>query len=406
MSQSVTFGGDDFEPALTFTGDIQALLYTVYLPEIDGEFVVQGNLAIIIPTPQPLLPKAGVFKFDGDLKAAVNVPSGAFQDFAHYPYGGTDPAMARISTTSGALTSAAAGSYNRQYAIFTAPGDYPVFGGNYAWKRAAYASVGFKFSNMSYNKHQLLDSVQLETVPLGATGPSTFQSARQLLVVVKPTRLNYSSNPNFESSITGYTATGSAAVVSDAFCWQGTAALKTTVPSGASQDCGHTFQVYGLIPGRQYTMSARVAVAQGCGNIVVWSGSGTTLGRQADWLTAADTVDPANKRWRTLSVTFTANAATVTLGMNVLHTTMTSGLSSIFWTDGVLVEEGSTARSYFDGSMGSDYLWESGGSVNLSRSYFYENRVERSYLVATLLAENTPLGIAAAVPQYAVLPTQ
>jgi hypothetical protein len=92
--------------------------------------------------------------------------------------------------------------------------------------------------------------------------------------------------------------------------------------------------------------------------------------------------------------------------MNVLHGTMTPGLASIFWVDGVLIEEGAAVRDYFDGSMGADYLWETGGTTNLTRSYYYENRVERSYLIRTLLDENTPLGISAAIPQYAVLPTQ
>jgi hypothetical protein len=85
---------------------------------------------------------------------------------------------------------------------------------------------------------------------------------------------------------------------------------------------------------------------------------------------------------------------------------MTAGQPSIFWADGILVEEGTSVRDYFDGSMGADYLWETSGTANLTRSYFYENRVERSYLIRTLLDENTPLGITSAVPQYAVLPTQ
>jgi hypothetical protein len=56
--------------------------------------------------------------------------------------------------------------------------------------------------------------------------------------------------------------------------------------------------------------------------------------------------------------------------------------------------------------MGEDYLWEQGGSANLARSYYYENYIERSYLIQTLLEENVPLGITANTPQYAVLPTQ
>jgi hypothetical protein len=105
-------------------------------------------------------------------------------------------------------------------------------------------------------------------------------------------------------------------------------------------------------------------------------------------------------------VTFDVSASTTTLGLFVDRTTMAAGQSSIFWFDGVLVEEGAAVRPYFDGSMGADYLWEASGTANLTRSYYYENYTERSYLIRTLLDENTPLGITSAVPQYAVLPTQ
>jgi hypothetical protein len=259
---------------------------------------------------------------------------------------------------------------------------------------------------MSANKHQILDAVQFEPLPLASTGPSAYQNAREIQAIIKPTRLNYASNPNFESGRTGYNPTGQATHTSDAFCWQGTQALKVTVPTTATSDSGMAFQVNGLIPGRTYTMSARVAIAQGCGDIAPWSGTGSVQLGSVKWTQAADRMDPKQKRWRTMFVTFTTPSSSMYVGMNVLKGTMTPGLASIFWVDGVLVEEGTAVRDYFDGSMGSDYLWEQGGSANLARSYFYENYVERSYLIRTLLEENVPLGITAAVPQYAVLPTQ
>jgi hypothetical protein len=404
---AVTFeNDDDFAPAFSIAGDIRAAVYSVYSPQLDGEFTVDGDLTITIPRPKPLSPLAGVFTIQGDIKAGIRVPPGAFKDFAHYPYSGTDPAMAMIGATSGSLSSAAAGSYNRQYAIFTAPADYPVSQGGKAWNRAAYASVGFKFSGMTINKHQLLDAIQVEAVPVGATGPSAYESTRQIQVVVKPTRLNYAPNPNFETSLANYASTGQATKALDAFCWQGTQSMKVTVPSTATSDSGWSLPVSGLIPGRQYVLSARVAIAQGCGDVVPWCGGTSVGGEQISWREAESTTDPSNQRWRTVSVAFTATGTNVYVGMNVTTATMTPGTASIFWVDGVLVEEGTTPLPYFDGSMGTDYLWESGGSPNLSRSYFYENRIERGYLVQTLLDENTPLGIAAAVPQYAVLPTQ
>jgi hypothetical protein len=404
---NITFvNDDDFAPVFGVSGGIVIKQFKTYGPRLDGDVKIDGRLAIKIPRPKPLRPMAGQVVVQGHLKAGVKSPAAAFKDFAHYPYLGVDPAMARVGITSGALTSGAAGSYTRQYAAFTGPADYPVSGGGYAWKRAAYAAVGFKFTSMSANKHQILDAVQFEPLPLGATGPSAYQNARTIQVVIKPTRLNYASNPNFESGITGYGSTGTATLAADAFCWKGTQALKVTVPAGAPADSGIAFPVSGLIPGRTYTFSAKVAIAQGCGAIAPWAGAGSTQHASKTWAQAANAIDPGNKRWRTMMVTFTPTTSTLYLGMNVLHGTMTPGLASIFWVDGVLIEEGAAVRDYFDGSMGADYLWETGGTTNLTRSYYYENRVERSYLIRTLLDENTPLGISAAIPQYAVLPTQ
>lgn len=395
-----------FAPAFTFTGTLAAEVYEVYQPALDGRIAFEGGiLNATVPAAQPMYPLSGMLSFRGNLGVTLNLPHGAFKDFSHYPYGGVDPAMAMLGATSGSLTSAASGSYNRQYAIATGPQDYPVSGGGYAWKRAAYASVGFKFASMNANTNQLLDAVQLEEAPLGTSGPSAYSMARQIQVIVKPTRLNYCANPSMVSGITGYTATNSATVAAGSVAWQGNTSLQVSVPAGASTNSGFSYTVSGLIPGKRYTMSAKVALAQGCGDVVAWSGvSGTTELGNVTWYKA--TPDPTNPRFRTLSVTFTATQSTAYVGMEVLVATTVSGVTSMFWVDAVLIEEGSTARPYFDGNFGPDYLWESGGSANNARSYYYENRIERGYLVQTLLDENTPLGISSAVPLYAVLPTQ
>lgn len=406
---TITIGVENdvfFTPAFKFSGTLVGGVYEVYQPPLDGRIAFEGGtIKALIPQAQPVYPLAGAIGFHGKLGVTLNLPHAAFKDFAHYPYGGTDPAMALITNTSGGLTSAAAGSYNRQYVIVTGPQDYPVSGGGYAWKKAAYASVGFKFASMNANTSQLLDAVQLEEAPLGTTGPSTYSLARQIQVIVKPTRLNYCTNPSMVTGITGYTATNSATVAAGSVAWQGNTSLQVTVPAGATQNSGFSYQVTGLIPGKTYTMSAKVALATGCGDVVAWSGvSGTTFLGTTTWLKA--TPDPTNQRFRTLSVTFTAKSSSAYVGMEVLVNTTVPGTASMFWADAVLIEEGSSARPYFDGNFGADYLWESGGSANASRSYYYENRVERSYLVQTLLNENVPLGISSAVPLYAVLPTQ
>jgi hypothetical protein len=64
----------------------------------------------------------------------------------------------------------------------------------------------------------------------------------------------------------------------------------------------------------------------------------------------------------------------------------------------------STPGTYFDGSSGADYLWEAGTSADTSRSYYYEDYAVRQYLLKQVLAENCPLGVIPAVPQFAVQP--
>ena len=135
-----------------------------------------------------------------------------------------------------------------------------------------------------------------------------------------------------------------------------------------------------------------------------WGNSATTLIKRND--SDDNDTDDTNPRWVTLYATVEAHVDAAWVGVSVDRATMYPGQPSIYWVDGILVEEGESVRPYFDGSMGADYLWESGGTANLSRSYYYENYLERSYLIRTLLEENTPLGITSAVPQYAVLPSQ
>jgi hypothetical protein len=406
MTDIVLLNDTEFSPTVNVSGIVRIRRFRTYTPQLNGVLMVGGRATVRIPRPMPLAVLAGEVSVHGNVTIGLKVPTAAFRDFSHFPYSGVDPAMAWTGVNSGALKSAAAGSYSRPYASFTGPLDYPVSGGKLAWKRAAYAATGFKFASMSANKHQILDAVQFEPMPLGSTGPRAYQNARELQVVVKPTRLNYAPNPNFESGISGVSAISGATVsLGTSLCWQGTQSLLTSVPNSVTADAGCSFSVKGLIPGRRYTMSARVAIAQGCGNVYPWSSTNST---KMVWRMSFDPAapEPATPKWRTVWVTFDATASTVSMGLNVARSTMMPGTPSLFWTDGVLVEEGSSPREYFDGSMGEDYLWESGGSPNLTRSYYYENYTERSYLVSTLLEENVPLGITSAVPQYAVLPTQ
>ena len=77
-----------------------------------------------------------------------------------------------------------------------------------------------------------------------------------------------------------------------------------------------------------------------------------------------------------------------------------------FWVDAVLVEPGDTVGTYFDGSLGTDYSWETGGTAGLARSYYYDRQEVATGAVNTALAEHTPLGIVAAAPVFSQPYTQ
>jgi hypothetical protein len=139
------------------------------------------------------------------------------EDNQSWPY--PDPAMTYswCNNTGPSGTS----TYNRIGSMFVPPLDYPVSGGQVAWNRAAFGAVGFNFTGVNSGNWQDISCVQLEMPHFNsgdgsqAAGngsnlcswsyPSTFQPPRQLQTIVKPTQLNYCTNPNFNGSPPGYT---------------------------------------------------------------------------------------------------------------------------------------------------------------------------------------------------------
>jgi len=283
--------------------------------------------------------------------------------------------------------------YRRYYAIASAPLDYPVSGGKKAWSRAAYASIGLKFKGLVNAGYEFIDAAQFEIAKYAATAPVAFQPARALNCVVVPKRVNFCTNPALGLDTTGWSA----------------AVGGTWVAQGV----GWAFQVDGSAS--YYLSTAASVVTWGqfwSGSVVVSGPAGRTVNVQihdgVGYLTPVNSIVLTGTP-QTVTLTSSAPATTTTTRIFV-YPTATGGA----WTSGQLLTAtdallevvsgiGVPASNYFDGAAGSDYIW--GGVANASASFYYPDRVNRSYLISQLLEENCPLGVTPGVPQFGVLPT-
>lgn len=169
------------------------------------------------------------FSDDGSDPAWVlEQPIAAMTDFALFNPGlltiaDPDPAMT-YGLWNNASVATGSGVYTNPYAMVVPPNDYFTSNGNKAWNRAAYMGVGFQFLSLGAGKSQVITDVQLEYAKINSPNAtpnnasnavtySSYQRPRQLQVIIKPNRLNYISNPSFETNVTtGWTAVGSGAL--------------------------------------------------------------------------------------------------------------------------------------------------------------------------------------------------
>ena len=179
-------------------------------------FVIQARLQPLSGTGR--VPNAGVELFQIEA---------VFDDFGIWPL--TEDQFPAISYPDPAMTyswcnnvgPSGTSTYTRIGSMFVPPLDYPVSGGQQAWNRAAFGAVGFNFQGVAAANWQDVSCVQLEMPNINSgTGsqaagngsnicswsyPSSFQPPRQLQTIVKPTQLNYCTNPNFSGSPPSYT---------------------------------------------------------------------------------------------------------------------------------------------------------------------------------------------------------
>ena len=235
-------------------------------------------------------------------------------------------------------------------------------------ERAAFASLGMGYTATLPGQVMFWDGLQFEE----GTVPSSYTDARLIDVDVLARRVNLVTNPGFEVSAAGWSATQ--AVTRTTSTIVSGSASGSWSPTGAL--VAHT--VVSTTAGVTYTGSALV---RGSGTIraTARSTGGTTL---ADGPTVALSATPQR-----ISVSFTAAA-----GADSQFGLRSTGAATVVF-DQVLVEAGGELREYFDGSTFTavgDSIWE--GTTGLSRSFLYPQRRAKNFRLGDLLTRYTPMG--------------
>jgi hypothetical protein len=163
-----------------------------------------------------------------------------------------------------------------------------------------------------------------------------------------------------------------------------------------------------LVPGEHYVASARIYLGTACPAVYALAFSGTASSVPDTFFQGNNTslvTNTLSNGWYLVSVPFVATSPIATIVFAVdrdqLPAVRTTAVT--YWIDAVVAEAGDIPGSYFDGSSGTGYEWETDGTPGLTRSYYYGDETHRSGVLQSLLAEYTLAGTNVATPQYGVL---
>jgi hypothetical protein len=350
-------------------------------------------------------------------------PVGAMTDFSVASLTDPDPAQTYAGWNNAGLSVPTSG-YARSWSTFFPPQDYFASGNLQLFKRGAFMAAGWQFSNVPNNAHVIVSDVQVEVLPMttsfGAPAPTNYVLPRAVQTTVKPTRLNFCTNPSVEVSTAGWSAVaggvlsqdpsttvGNIIVIDDQPQSAGIASLLVTVTNSGD---GAQISVPNLIAGDTYIVSAYVQADVNVTDILMTCANGSTSAAHGNAGTGYGTGTygggfyggnpPSGSplttgQWYRIFTTFqpTDSVATLIFSANV---TAATG----FWIDAVLIEAGSVLSYYFDGNFGKNYFWETGGTAGLTRSYFYDQFGVKSQAVTNVLQHHTPLGISFVTPVF------
>ena len=181
-----------------------------------------------------------------------------------------------------------------------------------------------------------------------------------------PARQNLSTNPNFETGVVSYSATGNVApsfsqIGTDAYV--GTKCMKILSTGANVLFPGVSTGAFTTVVGAKYTVSAyfKLPTAGACSsaNIVI---PGIGLNGIGGSVTTKDA-------WTRATITFVATATSHSASFTFAGNDLASG--QYFYVDAVLIEQTDSALSYFDGSYpGSSWSGTADGSTSTMSSAF------------------------------------
>ena len=362
--------------------DFRAGEISPYIPNIGLYLVLIGSESVQFP--------GGSLYIETTAVPAV----GALTEFAAWPLTGREDPVEFYATTGSSATSGGVGqAWTRLTAVVALPD-----GRTKPFNRAPYLAVGSRIASVPTGEKQFLKKVMVEPAAIGATLPSTYSKAREIQATIHPDRLNFVTNPSFETNTTGWTlnpigyTAATSLVTSTAQKKFGANSGLVTWPTAGAPGSATGINVTSLVIGRKYIASVWVFVPTGSPDVRL-----SVFGLASSQYTGG-----IKNQWVRRSVVFTATATT----HYVMVDTPTPTAGNTCYIDGLMVEAGETLRDYFDGSFGPDYLWETAGVAHNARSYFYLNRAERYATVKRIIEQNVPLGIGVADPKFAVLPVE
>ncbi|MFD9947236.1 hypothetical protein ACFWYW_24120 [Nonomuraea sp. NPDC059023] len=362
--------------------------------EMNGRALGNGTLAMGVGWQ---LTGDGYAAATGSLDLSDGTPQAAFSDFAIFGVTEEDPLKLGVgATNAGTASGAFNAAWNRVYAEFVSPADQISVNGSVAWRRAAYAAVGFRFNAVPANNYHQLTCVQAEAAAQTAPGPRSYSTAQTLRPLVVADRINYAIGdvwPFFGSQNITVTREGTSPYTDD----------PKPVAKVVYQPGYTGFMGGGMIappPGSPCVVSLhiktdkpvilRLAVTRGQGWVEQGTSEHLSLTPEMGWtrIQAPFTASDLGQFWH---INFPYDGAVP------LPLTLTIA--------GIQVEEGSRATPYFHMKLGSRdyYLRYNGTDTNLG-AFHYRDIDQRTARLVSALEEQTPMGIRVGKPEFGVIP--
>lgn len=231
--------------------------------------------------------------------------------------------------------------------------------------------------------------------PVAVAELTDYEEPRQVKIRLRADRVNYVPNGQFFTDTNSWTAldnhtlartTGVGPLAQPAFG-------RFTTSGAASGPNGSAGARLSLAPNTTYTVSlyARLVSGQASGFVLdlvdatTLAATGTIVAQPTATLTSID--------WSRLSATVTTSAS------GEVYLRLRTTVSAVYSVDvgAALAEVGASLGSYFDGSFGTNYLWEHDAfdnamTAHAARSHYYQGFRAKKYRVDALIKNSIPLG--------------